>query len=73
MSRYHTPAATIGLGKKRQDEKIPRLKITCHIPGSIHTIAGTKRTRVIVTSTPAPNAGKNCSTAMRIISFDKPE
>ncbi len=40
VNRYHAPAAIMGRGKKRHDEKIPRLKMTCHIPGSIHVANG---------------------------------
>ena len=47
--------------------------MTCHRPGSIHSAAGTNRTSTTVISAPAPTDGRNCSTAMRIISSAMPE
>src|ERR1700744_3927710 len=73
VNRYHAPAAIIGRGKKRHDEKIPRLKMTCQIPGSIHVANGAYRRRTMVTSRPAAAEGRNCSTAIRSISLDNPE
>src|SRR6201996_8550689 len=73
VNRYHAPAAIIGRGKKRHDENIPRLKMTCHIPGSIHVVNGTYRRSTSVTSRPEATEGRNCSTAIRSISFDSPE
>src|SRR5881398_4008461 len=70
---YDAPAASIGRGKKRHDENTPRLKTICQSPGSIHCADGTKRTRTIVRKKPAKPEGRNCSTAMRIISSARPE
>ena len=39
----------------------------CQSPGSIHRSGGAEATSTKVNSVPAPAAGKNCSTAMRII------
>src|SRR5437763_17124137 len=73
VSKYHVPAASIGRGRKRHDENIPRLKTICQSPGSIHCADGTKRTRTMVRKKPAKEEGKNCATAMRIITSDRPE
>src|SRR5216683_1686488 len=73
VNRYQTPAATMGRGRKRQDENTPRLKMTCHRPGNIQIAAGVKRTSTRVMSVPTPTDGRNCSTAIRIISSAMPE
>src|SRR5579871_4972590 len=73
VNRYHRPAEIMGRGRKRQEEKMPRLKMTCHKPGSIHSEPGTNRTRTNVMREPAPAEGRNCSTAMRTISSAMPE
>src|SRR5215468_4495115 len=73
VRRYQAPAATIGRGRKRQEENTPKLKTICHRPGIIHCACGAKRTRTTVTKAPAMAEGRNCSTAMRIISSAKPE
>ena len=62
----------MGRGRKRHDANTPKLKMTCHNPGSIHTAAGTKRTSTRVTRRTPPTDGRNCSTAMRIISSAMP-
>src|SRR6516225_194085 len=73
VSRYQAPAARIGRGRKRHDENIPKLKMTCQMPGSIHNADGTERNSTIVTSRLATTDGRNCSTAIAIISSDMPE
>src|SRR5215475_283073 len=68
VRRYQAPAASIGGGKNRHDEKMPRLKTICQSPGIIQMLCGTYRPITAVSKAPATTEGRNCSTAMRIIS-----
>ena len=43
VSRYHTPAAAIGRGRKRQEENTPSEKMICQRPGSIQRADGADR------------------------------
>ena len=56
--RYHIPAMNIGRGRKRHEANTPRLKMTCHSPGNIHTLSSALRSSTTVSSSPATIAGR---------------
>jgi hypothetical protein len=58
VSKYQPAATAIARGRKRHDENMPRLKMTCQMPGSIHCDPGTKRMSTNVTRPPTAADGQ---------------